>query len=54
MRPGLSGSQAVGHLGTTGSCRRAENEVRSPGAGSSPGEEREGELQLVPQGESLA
>jgi hypothetical protein len=50
--PGPSGSQALGHLGIAGSCRKAENRI--PQAGSRPvlglGK---WELWLVLQGESL-
>ena len=51
MRPGFWGSQTLGHPGGTGSCRRAENEVRALGLGtvSSPGwGVMGGELWLVP------
>lgn len=56
MRLGPSGSQALGHVGTAGSCQRTENggpKARrlnlAQGWGAGEGEE---ELQLVPGGES--
>ena len=51
-RPGLSGFQALGHPGTVGSHRRADNGVVACRMDLGSGEE--GELRLVPWGESLA
>jgi hypothetical protein len=53
-RLGSSGSQALRHPGAVGSYGRAENGELAHGLDLAQGQKKEGELWLVPPGESLA